>query len=446
MLPDHHLPPGLPSPESRGRELRGVSYRAARWTPAGLGALAAHLAGPGRTALEALETADIEAAWQATVAAFRDVRSPERRTLDPALAPLCRLSRPGLTAGLEAVLGGVAGEPASRLFAEAGGLLAARSPDRSPVAVLLASNLPALAVQSLLPALALRRPVLLKSPSAEPLFTPAFLDALTRREPRLAAALAAVTWPGGDRDPEAPVLAAAGRVLAYGEAETVADVEARAPGKVTAYGPRTSLAVLGPGVDPSEAAEGLARDVALFDQRGCLSVAAVYVGGGEGRADTLAAELATALDRHAGLWPPGPVDDPGAQAAVAAVQQIRAEAELRGLTRPRVADDSIPVGTVVVEPEPAFRPSPGLRTVRVHPLTDLRRLPELLTPWRDRLQGAALAGEGAQALTPALTDLGISHTAPPGRLQTPDALWHNGGVHPLAALGGGDPSDLGSGA
>jgi hypothetical protein len=89
---------------------------------------------------------------------------------------------------------------------------------------------------------------------------------------------------------------------------------------------------------------------------------------------------------------------------------------------------------VVVEPDPAFRPTPGLRAVRVHPLPDLDRLPEILAPWRDRLQGAALAGDAAWVLAPALRRLGLSRFASPGDLQSPDAAWHNGGVDPLAAL------------
>lgn len=397
-----------------------------------------HLATAGAEALERIGPAAIEDAWRSTVEAFRDPGSPERRTLDPALARLCRLSPAGLAAGLEAVLGGVAGEPASRLFTEARSQSmdpgTDPSTDRSPVVVLLASNLPALAVQPLLPALALRRPVLLKSPSAEPLFAPAFVRALVEREPRLAEALAAITWTGGDRDLEAPVLAAAGLVLVYGETETVADVEARAPGKVMAYGPRTSLAVVGrgvepQGVEPQEVCEGLARDVALLDQRGCLSVAAVYVEGEESSGQALATGLARELGRLAQRWPPGPADP----ASLAAVQQVRGEAAMRGLAILPVAGE-VAAGTVVVEPDPAFRPTPGLRTVRVHSVADLARLPELLDPWRERLQGVAVAGPTARALAPALFDLGVSRVAAPGRLQTPDALWHNGGVHPLAAL------------
>jgi hypothetical protein len=87
-----------------------------------------------------------------------------------------------------------------------------------------------------------------------------------------------------------------------------------------------------------------------------------------------------------------------------------------------------------VEPEPAFRPSPGLRTVRIHPLPDLGRLPEVLASWGWKLQGAALAGEDAWRLAPALAGLGIYRCAAPGELQSPDVTWHNGGIHPLRAL------------
>jgi hypothetical protein len=389
------------------------------WTPPALTELMDRLRAGG-AALRALPAEDLLAAWAETVEAFLDPASPERRELDPALARTCRLSPEGLAAGLAAVLGGVRREPAAELFARAAG----KTAPEDPVVVVLASNLPALGVQPLLPALALRRPVLLKSPSAEPLFAPAFLDALARREPRLGPALAAAAWPGGDALLEAPVLAAAGTVLAYGDAPALADLERRAPGKVIGYGPKTSLAVMGKEIDLAEVAEGLARDIALFDQRGCLSVVAVYTAGD---AESLADSLEEALTDLARRWPPGPAD-PAVQAGV---QQLRLEAEMRGLRPARLP---LAAGTVLLEPDPAFRPSPGLRTVRIHPLPDLSRLPGLLTPWAGRLQGAALAGEDAWKIAAGLEVLGISRCAAPGELQSPDARWHNGGIDPLEAL------------
>ncbi len=240
--------------------------------------------------------------------------------------------------------------------------------------MVLASNLPALAVQPLLPALAARRPVLLKSPSAEPWFADSFVRALVRRLPALAGGVAAATWRGGDEAVEGPILARTRTVLAYGGDEALASLARRAAQagvvRVAAYGARTSLAALAPGAELGPAATGIARDVALFDQRGCLSVAAVYVAGDEARSGELARALAGELGRLARRWPPGPAE----AAELAGVRQVRSEAALRGLAVfPAAGDPEDPRGgTVVVEPRPAFRPTPGLRTVRVHPLADLR--------------------------------------------------------------------------
>lgn len=372
-------------------------------------------------ALRRIPRADLRAAWSATVEDFRDPGSPVRCQLDPQLAERCALSSQGLAAGLEAVLGGVRDEHAARIFSEA-----RDNASGEPILVVLAANLPGLAVQPLLPALAVRRPVLIKSPSAEPLFAPAFIQKLVEREPRLGGSIAAVTWKGGDRAIEAPVLARTGTIIAYGEQESLDDLARRAPGKVVAYGPKTSLAVVGREVDPAAVAKGLARDVALFDQRGCLSIAAVYT---SGDARALAVALADSLAELAAVLPPGRA----APETVAAVQQARLEGEMRGLW---LAPLPLLSGTVIVEAELSFRTTPGLRTVRIHPLVDLRQLPDFLSPWRGRLQGAALAGEEAWGLSAVLSELGVSRCAAPGDLQSPDASWHNGGISPLAVLGG----------
>ena len=424
MLKDAFVPPGISPPEAAPCGRDGVVWLAARWTAGALEALAGALAERGGAALAAVSDGDLLAAWQGTVAAFLDPASPERQALDPALAVLCRLSPEGLEVALSAILGGVADQPAARILAEAAA--GHRPAGGSPVLVVLASNLPALAVQPLLPALALRRPVLVKSATAEPLFAAAFLAALAAREPRLAPGLAAAVWRGGDAALEAPALAAAGTVLAYGGRPALDDLARRAPGKVVGYGPKTSLAIVGAGAHVEEVASGLARDVALFDQRGCLSVGAIYTAGSPAAlAEALARELAVLAD----LWPPGPVDP----AEAGAVQQLQLEAELRGLL---CLGLPLGEGLVVVDPDPRFRPSPGLRTVRVHPLPSLADLPEILAPWSGSLQGAALAGADALDLAPALAALGVSRCTPPGELQSPDAAWHNGGVHPLAALAG----------
>ena len=470
MLRDWHTPgpapPEAPQPaaaaDAPGRSAPGrrVPFRRATWSAESLEGLADRLvrAGDALTsdALPRVPGDRLLAVWQDTVAAFRDPASAERRELAGPLATLTRLSPAGLDAALEAVLGGVAADHAARVFADAApptGLPNTRP--ASPVLVILSSNLPALAVQPLLPILASRRPAILKSPSAEPLFTPAFVAALARREPAVGEAVAALTWPGGDHDLERPLLAAAGRVLAYGDEDALADLGRRlgqrgGRGKLVAYGPKTSLAVLGEAADPAAVADGLARDVALFDQRGCLSVAAVYT---DGDPAVLARELARALERAARRWPPGPIT----AGEAAAARQVRDAAAMRGglvlpespaaagdapssQQEPRLAStDSLARGTVIVTPEGPLQPTPGLRTVRVHPLSHPSQLRSHLAAWRGRLQGVALAGFDADTrrrVVASLTALGASRFAPPGELQTPDTRWHNGGVDPLEAIRG----------
>lgn len=421
MLSDTSCPPlDLPLKASLRRRA-AVAWQSTSWTPEALGQLAGRLAHAGSGAITEIPSRRMLEVWSATIEEFLDRLSPTRQTLDAPLAALCGLSPAGLDAGLTAVLSGARGKPAETLFYDAHQL-----PDRGSglVVVILASNIPALALQPLLPALALGRPVLLKSASAEPVFAPAFVTALCRREARLRPALAAVTWPGGERFLEDLVLAVASKIVAYGGGDTMRDLAARAGDRLVAYGPKISIAVVAAGSETPTVADGLGRDIALFDQRGCLSVQAIFT---DADPEALAQAVGQALGRRAEVWPRGEVDP----RIAAEVHQIRAEAVMRSLF---LADLPFNKGTVVVEGELMLRPSPGLRTVRIYPLDDLWQLPEVLRPWQGRLQGVALAGAAAWGLEPALRALGVSRFSTPGELQYADATWHNSGIPPLESL------------
>jgi hypothetical protein len=113
------------------------------------------------------------------------------------------------------------------------------------------------------------------------------------------------------------------------------------------------------------------------------------------------------------------------------VQQWRGTAEL---TDTLVGGLAPREGTVVLASGADFRPSPGLRAVRVHSLAEIVAATAALGPWRGALQGAALAGAAAEELGPELEALGVSRLAPPGELQAADAGWANGGVDPFAVF------------
>jgi len=424
MLDDFAVPAGC-APRRVVEDPRG--FRAGAFTAAELARVAARLAERGPRALAALSAERRLEIWSAAVETLAEPESERRRRLLPGLIATSRLSAEGLVEGLRLMLEGAGGEAASRLAARA--VHRAGAPLGGGAlpwgAAVLAGNLPGLALQALLPALLAGRPLLVKSARDEPLFAAALVAALAEAEPALAEAFAAVTFAGEDEALGAAALAGAARVVAYGGAEAIGALAARLGDRLLAHGPKASVALVGREIDPVGVGRGLARDVALFDQRGCLSVQAVYT---EGDPLELGEALAWGLALEHGRLPPGPL----APAAAAAVRQLRDAADLGDHLVPRLALEQ---GTVVIDPELRFLPSPGLRCVRVHPLARLDDALAALAPWRNRLQGAALAGESAWPLEVPLAALGVSRVAGPGHLQAADAMWANGGVDPLAAYG-----------
>ncbi len=422
-------PPGI-----RLAQVSGLTYRSTRWSPQHLGRLMEILES-GAEGLRGLTTRRLKVAWSSTVEAFAEPTpgSPEDQ-LRETLTRTTGLSRAGLNAALGYVFRGVSTRGALDLLATVSPAEQGAAGPRPAVAI-MSSNLPGLAVQSLLPVLALRRPVVIKSASSEPFFTPAFIAALGEREPVLRQCLAAICFAGGSPDLEQSLFERAGKVVAYGGEETARDLARLGP-KLIMHGPKISLAVLdaealsGPDDRAEEVAEGLARDIALFDQRGCLSIQAIFVIGADASAAScrLVEMLGRRLDAYGHLWPPGPQN----RATAGAIRQWRDEAVMSGLRMSALAFAS---GTVIVADEPVLRPSPGGRAVRIHPVTSGAQVLDILEPWRGRIQGVAVAGERSMALEEPFRDLGVSRLAPPGSLQHPDmSTWHNGGLAPLDAF------------
>ncbi|MBW2363274.1 MAG: hypothetical protein JRG84_20445 [Deltaproteobacteria bacterium] len=304
-------------------------------------------------------------------------------------------------------------------------------------AVILAGSIPMPSLLSIVAPLALRSPVLVKCASRDTVTPRLVARSLIDADRELGECIALLDV-RGDAQSCIDALLEAECVLATGSDETIAALRERMsdPQRLVAHGHRLSLAALGPQACSAAALPGvaaaLARDVALWDQLGCLSPLAVYVP--RDCVVPVGDALAEALARLERVLPRGSIDARSA----AAIAAERSEAELRGAAghATRVLAGSGTSWTVVCEAVAAVRPAPLHRFLRIFPVTDAAALLETLRPYASHLAGVALAGFGAAEpdLTERLRALGASRVCAPGRLQAPPLDWRRDGHSVLASL------------
>jgi hypothetical protein len=301
------------------------------------------------------------------------------------------------------------------------------------VAHLLPGNLPGLAAIPVALTLALKAAALVKAGRGDRVSPFLLAESMATTDAELAECVAPLYWPGGDRGHEDVVFAAADLLVAYGDDATIADARARRQGPFIGHGHRVSFAVVtsemaNDPADADRAAAALALDTALWDQRGCLSPQLCYVEGDLGAARAFGERLAVALSEVADRLPAGSCTP----AELAAVRRFRQEAEWRGFGRQAVtlfAAEGLTDGTVAVEPEAVFRPSPLGRSLRVLPIHGPGELTHLLEPARPALEAAGLAAlpERERAWTQALRECGVHRVCPLGEMQRPALDWRQGG-------------------
>ena len=291
-------------------------------------------------------------------------------------------------------------------------------------------------------------PVLVKPSPRDPGTPVLVVECLKEIDPELARCIEVVPF----RSHDSPALNRFLRspcVMASGSDETILAIRRQMSPhqRLIAYGHKFSVAV----VESSslldvewreEVAEALAIDIALWDQLGCLSPAAIYVLGREaGKARLALLEtLSRKLAERTQLWPRGEATDQ----TRADIKRARDEAEMRaGLPDgPELASSPDSDWTVIAESSPAWRATPLHRFVRLYPVEDHAALYAELEPMGPHLSSAALAGAGPDwdptgRLAAELRALGFSRFCRPGQLQAPSIHWHHDGrpvLEPLLAL------------
>lgn len=389
-------------------------------------------------------------------ARWADPTSPERRAADPLLSAVTGYPTSVLGPALTHLFAGLCADlliaAMTEELVDAKALdnwierpaLGTRSRAFGPrlTLVVASGNVTMAAIPSVVYALLMKSPVLVKLSTEEPVLAGLYLRSLAAMDEGLGRAAAAVWWPGGDEVIEAAVLPQAEAVIAFGGEAALRSLARRLePGtRFLPHGHRVGFGIVGRERlmrrDLPELAKAAARDVAEFDQQGCVAPQRLFVErGGQVPPRELAAALAAALAAQAVEWPrrrPPP-------AAAAAIHQLRAAAEVRATLDPEVGVFASPRGTewtVVYDPVPGFGPGCLYRTAIVHPVNDLAAVPEWVAPLSPYLQTvvAAVAAEHLATLAEPLARVGVTRFCPLGRAQRPAPGWHLDGRPRLADL------------
>jgi hypothetical protein len=297
----------------------------------------------------------------------------------------------------------------------------------------LSGNIAGTGVIPIALSLAIKAPTLVKAAAGDRLTAAMFARSIEAVDSGLGSCVAVRYWSGGDRRCEEQGFDLADLVVISGSDASIEDARARCRSRFIGHGRKVSFAVVAREVLANEtaisaAAEALAMDVSLWDQRGCLSPQICFVEGDFESACRFGETVGCALDRLAERLPPGEVSPDEA----AAVRRFRDDAEwshIGGSPTLLCASQGSIAWTVVVEPAAEFRPTPLYRSLRVLPLNSAEGLPRILAPAARFVEctGVAASATRRAAIAAILTRAGVHRVCALGHMQKPSLSWLQGG-------------------
>jgi hypothetical protein len=295
-----------------------------------------------------------------------------------------------------------------------------------------AGNIPGVGLHEVIAALLAGCAVMVKTATAEPFFFAGLAAALREIDSQLGARIAVFNWQRERDDLTAAMRASCDAFVAFGDDGTIARLQSPVESSIAApfagFGARVSGIALTSGALDEIAISEAAKDVARFEQRGCLSPHHIFVEDPDNaRAVHIAARFAEELQRISQSMPPPSrlsLED------AAAIRRAREIARWRSIGdhHVRLWESAHLDWTVIYDRDATFAGSPGYRTVFVSPFADLSDLKRRLDPVGGRIEAFALAAKSKRGrIEPLLRDCGATYICEPGRMQSPPLDWPHGG-------------------
>ncbi len=307
-------------------------------------------------------------------------------------------------------------------FCQTGGRLT-RAYGPQLITHILPSNIPSIAVQSIVFALLVKSASIVKVGQTPQRLLSLFIQALHEVDSQLAQSIALIPWSDEAIETTQQAFSVSDLVMIYGSEQTVKVLRPLIPlkTKTIIYGPRVSFGVVTREKVTRKVAYAAALDIALYDQKGCLSPHTYYIEGPSDRSIVFSQWVAAGLE--AIPLPKGPISIEEA----AAIQQLRGSMPLKG-GKVFASKGSVD-WTVLYDPDPSFTFSPLSRTIFIKPIPDLLDLPRYIGPIQSHIQAIGIAASKSRAtkLFEMIGALGASRICPIGKMQKPPLNWHHEG-------------------
>jgi len=358
---------------------------------------------------------------------WRQPDYPLRREMIAATALAGGQSEPLLDASLDALL---ARFDTRHLLS----LAEALPPSDCLFGFVMPGNAPGAGLHELAQALIAGARAIVKSASAQPFFFPAFARTIAQLDSHLAQRLAVCTWDRQQSECTAALAQVCDMVAAFGNDETMALLAVSLGRKLIDFGARLSIGIVTrEGLADRALSAAIARDVALFDQRGCLSMHHLFIEAEVARARDMARQIAVALAALHRTLPPARPD----VSTAASARAVREDCLWRmiGNNGAELWSSEELDWAVLFDPAGKLNASPLCRTLRVSVLSQLDELETRLAAGPG-IEGVALADPGQRLARfhAVLRQRGASYFCRPGELQSPPPDWPHGGGRFLARL------------
>ena len=305
-----------------------------------------------------------------------------------------------------------------------------------------AGNLPNPTWMSIVLGVLVRSAQFVKCASGTALLPRLFAHSLYHFEPKIGACLEIAEWKGGHATLESALFAEADCVTATGSDEALMGIRSRLGPKTRwiGYGHRLSFGYVSRGAftgwERATVVANAAKDVAAWNQLGCLSPHLFYVEhGNAGTAEQFAGDLAAELAKLESSEPRGPVPIDVA----AAIRTRRSFYEVRAAHSPNTlhwfSPDST-AWTVIYEGDAQFQTSCLHRFVYVKGVADLAEALHGADAVRGKVSTVGLAAteDEAPELANQLARWGAPRICRVGQMQNPPLAWRHDGRPSLGDL------------